>query len=42
MRVMALSVAEAMDVMDDQKARVWRSAVKEIVPMRVARRVGRR
>jgi acyl-CoA dehydrogenase len=41
MRVMARRVAEPMDVMDDQKARVWLSAVKEIVPIRVSHVVGR-
>jgi hypothetical protein len=44
MRVMARRVAEpmgVMDVMDDQKARVWLSAVKEIVPIRVSHVVGR-
>jgi acyl-CoA dehydrogenase len=35
MRLMVLRAAKAMDVMGNQQARVWVSAVKAMVPVRV-------
>jgi acyl-CoA dehydrogenase len=37
MRLMVLKAAKAMDVLGNERARVWVSAVKALVPERVAR-----